>query len=253
MLKIIVSNSNQQNVMLNLIQHLQILKRWLVKPAMTIILVCILIFSINICKSQNETYQAIDPKAKSILDQVSAKTKAYKTIESGFGIIIDNKQDKSKDSKKGTIWIKGTKYKIDLASSVIFNDGKTQWSYMKDANEVNITTPDPNDDNSLNPAKMFTIYEKGYKIKFIAEKFENARALYEIELYPVDIKKDFIKISLKIDKTKMQIFSMKRFGKDGVDYLIEVVNMDTDKEIPDAMFTFDKTKYPKVEINDMRD
>lgn len=205
------------------------------------------------CKSQTATYQTVDPKAKTILDQVSAKTKAYKTIQAEFGIVVDNKQEKSKDSKKGTIWIKSNKYKVDLASSIIFNDGKTQWSYMKDANEVNIITPDPNDDNSLNPAKMFTIYEKGYKIKFIAEKFENTRALYEIELYPVDLKKDFTKITLKIDKTKMQIYSMKRFGKDGVDYLIEVVKMQADQDLPDAMFTFDKTNFPKVEINDMRD
>ena len=215
-----------------------------------------LMFSFNSFCQNTKTegaYQAVDPKAKSILDQVSAKTKVYKSIEAEFGIIVDNKQEKSKDSKKGKIWIKGNKYKADLAASNIFNDGKTQWTYMKDANEVNITTPDPNDDSSLNPAKMFTIYEKGYKIKFIGEKFENTRALYEIELYPVDLKKDFTKITLKIDKTKMQIFSMKRFGKDGTDYLIEVVKMDTDKEMADAMFTFDKTKYPKDEINDMRE
>ncbi len=198
-------------------------------------------------------YQAVDPKAKTILDQVSAKTKAYKTIEAEFGIVVESKQEKTKDSKKGKIWIKGSRYKVDLASSNIFNDGKTQWTYMKDANEVNITTPDPNDDSSLNPAKMFTIYEKGYKIRYIGEKFENARALYEIELYPIDLKKDFTKITLKVDKTKMQIYSMKRLGKDGTDYLIEVIKMDTDKEMADAMFTFDKTKYPKVEVNDMRE
>ncbi|MBI5539940.1 MAG: outer membrane lipoprotein carrier protein LolA [Bacteroidia bacterium] len=216
----------------------------------------VLVFSFNLISQNNKTaatYQAVDPKAKSILDQVSAKTKAYKSIEAEFGIVVESKQEKTKDSKKGKIWIKGNKYKADLAASNIFNDGKTQWTYMKDANEVNITTPDPNDDSSLNPAKMFTIYEKGYKIKYIGEKFENARALYEIELYPIDLKKDFTKITLKIDKTKMQIFSMKRFGKDGTDYLIEVIKMETDKEMADAMFTFDKTKYPKVEVNDMRE
>ncbi len=202
---------------------------------------------------KTETYQAVDPKAKNILDQVSAKTKAYKTIEAEFAIILENKQEKINDSKKGKIYIKGNKYKVDLAVSTIFNDGKTQWTYMKDPNEVNITTPDPNDDNSLNPAKMFTIYEKGYKVRFINEKFEKNRSLYEIDLYPIDLKKEFSRITLKIDKDKMQIFSMKRFGKDGTDYYIEVLKMDTNKDMDDTMFTFDKTKYPKVEINDMRD
>lgn len=209
-------------------------------------------YSQNVKKDQ-ATYQTVDPKAKTILDQVSAKTKAYKSIEAEFAIVIENKQEKTNDSKKGKIFVKGAKYKVDLAMSTIFNDGKTQWTYMKDPNEVNITTPDPNDDSSLNPAKLFTIYEKGYKIRFIKEKFEKNRALYEIELYPIDLKKDFSRITLMIDKQKMQLFSMKRFGKDGSDYYIEVLKMETDKEMADGMFTFDKTKYPKVEINDMRE
>jgi outer membrane lipoprotein-sorting protein len=208
-------------------------------------------FSQNV--KTDQTYQAVDPKAKNILDQVSAKTKAYKTIEAEFAINIENMQEKTSDSKKGKIYIKGNKYKAELAASTIYNDGKTQWTYMKDPNEVNITVPDPNDDSSLNPAKMFTIYEKGYKIRFINEKFEKNHNLYEIDLYPIDLKKDFSRITLKIDKQKMQLFSMKRFGKDGTDYYIEVLKMDTDNEMNDAMFTFDKTKYPKVEVNDMRE
>ena len=215
-------------------------------------LICFLSFSL-FAQTKTDTYQTVDPKAKTILDQVSVKTKAFKTIEAEFAIILENKQEKINDSKKGKIFIKGNKYKVDLAVSTIFNDGTTQWTYMKDPNEVNITTPDPSDDNSLNPAKMFTIYEKGYKIRYIGEKFEKNHALYEIELYPIDLKKEFSRITLKIDKDKMQIFSMKRFGKDGTDYYIEIIKMDTNKEMADIMFVFDKTKYPKVEINDMRD
>jgi len=77
--------------------------------------------------------------------------------------------------------------------------------------------------------------------------------LYEIDLYPTDLKKDFSKITIKIDKTKMEIFSMKRFGKDGTDIQIEVVKMTTNSELLDNIFLFDKTKFPGVEVNDMRD
>jgi outer membrane lipoprotein-sorting protein len=203
-------------------------------------------------KSQNDSYQSVDPKAKQILDQVSAKTKSYKSIEAEFSISLNNKQEKVNDTKKGKIFIKNNKYKIDLTASTIYYDGKTQWTYMKDPNEVNISTPDPNDDNSLNPAKIFIVYEKGFKIKFINEKFEKNHALYEIELYPIDIKKEFSRITLQIDKDKMQIFSMKRFGRDGTDYYIEIGKFEVNKEMDESLFLFDKAKYPKVEINDMR-
>jgi len=197
-------------------------------------------------------YKEIDPKSKSILDKVSAKNKAYKTIHVNFGLVTENKQNKTSDSKKGIVWIKDNKYKVDLSSSTIFYDGKTQWTYMKESNEVNISTPDPNDDNTLNPANIFSIYEKGFKIRFIKESFEKNRALYHIELYPVDLKKDFTKIELKIDKDKMQLFSMKRFGKDGTNFYVEILSINPNEEMADALFAFDKTKYPKVEINDMR-
>lgn len=214
-----------------------------------------LLLTVLLYSQSNPTpdYKEVDPKAKSILDKVSQKNKSYKTIKSDFAIILENKKDNIKDSKKGVIWIKGNKYKIDLAQSTIFYDGTTMWTYLKESNEVNITSPDPMDDNTLNPAKIFSIYESGYKIRFIRERFEKNRALYEIELYPIDLKKDYTKINLKIDKDKNQIFSMKRFGKDGTDFYIEILNIKPNEEMADAMFVFDKSKYPKVEVNDLRE
>lgn len=202
---------------------------------------------------QNLDYKEVDPKAKAILDKISSKNKTYKTIKAEFAIILENKKENIKDSKKGVIWIKGNKYKVDLMVSTIFFDGKTQWTYMKESNEVNITEPDPKDDNTLNPAKIFSIYESGFKIRYIKEKFEKNRAIYEIELYPKDLKKDFTKINLKIDKDKMQIFSMKRFGKDGTDFYLEIISVKPNEEMADNLFLFDKSKFPKVEVNDMRD
>lgn len=203
--------------------------------------------------NQSADYKEVDPKAKAILDKVSSKNKAFKTIKSDFAIILENKQENIKDSKKGVIWIKGNKYKIDLHNSTIYFDGTTMWTYLKENNEVNITTPNNNDDQTLNPAKIFTIYESGYKIRYIKERFEKNRALHEIELYPKELKKDYTKINLKIDKDKNQIFSMKRFGKDGTDFYIEIISIKPNEEMADAMFVFDKSKHPKVEINDMRE
>jgi|YNPMSStandDraft_1061717.scaffolds.fasta_scaffold00207_19 outer membrane lipoprotein-sorting protein len=223
------------------------------KTILTLNLLLISHFLIYPQSNPTPDYKEIDPKAKSILDKVSAKNRAYKTITSEFAIVLENKQENIKDSKKGVIWIKGNKYKIDLHNSTIYFDGTTRWTYLKETNEVNITTPDNKDDQTLNPAKIFTIYESGFKIRFIRERFEKNRALQEIELYPIDLKKDFTKINLKIDKDKNQIFSMKRFGKDGTDFYIEILSIKPNEEIADAMFVFDKSKHPKVEINDMRE
>lgn len=208
-----------------------------------IIIISALIFNAN---AQQDT------KAKSILDKVSANNKAYKTIEAEFVFKRENLKDKTNNKSKGKVIIKGNKYKLDLMGTESYFDGKTLYSLIKDANEVNITEPDPSEEGTLNPAKLFTIYEKGFKYKYISEKFENSKALYEIELYPTDVKKEYAKIILKIDKDKNQIFSFLQINNNGTNFGIELTKTNYNKDFNDATFVFDKKTYPKAMINDMR-
>jgi len=195
---------------------------------------------------------AQDIKAKEILDKVSSKNKAYKTIEAEFNFKRENLQDKSTNSSKGKVWIKGNMYKLDLMGTESYYNGKTNWSFIKDANEVNISDPDPKEDGAINPAKLFSIYESGFKYKFISEKFEHSLALYEIELYPVDIKKEFTKMILQIDKDKMQIYSFRRYDKNGTHYTIEITKTSYNTELGDSFFIYDPKAHPKAQVNDMR-
>lgn len=207
----------------------------------------------NMVAQDPAQYKEVDPKAKTILDKLSTKTKAFTSIEAEFAFLLENKQDKVNSNQKGKIWIKGNKYKVDMQKAITFFDGKTMNAYMKESNEVTVTEPNPNDDNTLNPAKIFTVYEKGYKIRYIAEKFEDSRQLHIIDLYPIDLKKDFSRITLKIDKAKNELYAMQRYGKDGNTYTIKIISMVTNQPLADALFVFDKTKFPKVEVIDMRE
>ena len=97
------------------------------------LLVAILFFSAITSYGQNQTSK-IDTKAKKILDELSVKTKQYKTIVSEFIILAENKVAKTKDVQKGKIWIKGAKYKLDIANQVIINDSKTIYTVLKESN-----------------------------------------------------------------------------------------------------------------------
>lgn len=195
-----------------------------------------------------------DPKAKEILDKVSVKTKAFKTIKADFVINrIDAKDTKKNSTQKGSISIKGAKYKLDIMGTITYSDGKTRWAYIKESKEINITTPDPKSDNLVDPSKVFTIYEKGYKYKFMFEKFEDGLQIYEIDLYPEALNTKLSKITLQIDKTSMQVHSIKYVEKDGVSYIIKVAKFAADADVSDADVTFNKANFPGAEIIDMRD
>ncbi len=192
-----------------------------------------------------------DQKAKAVLDKLAKKTKTYSTIKAEFAFKLENKEDNVSDTYKGTVWIKGNKYRVDLMGSIVFFDGKTKYTYLKESNEVNITEPD-DDDDVLDPSKIFTMYNKDFKYKFVSDKFEDTRALQTVDLFPKDLEKEYSRVRLRIDKTKNQIFEIKQFGKDGNYYTIRIMKFTPNVKLNDTFFNFNKAKYPGVEINDMR-
>ena len=51
-------------------------------------------------------------------------------------------------SSSGTIAIKGNKFNARTPQAIVWFNGKTQWSYLKKTNEVNISTPTQAQQNS---------------------------------------------------------------------------------------------------------
>lgn len=195
-----------------------------------------------------------DAKAKGILDQVSAKTRSYKSISADFSFSMVNKAMSINEKNDGSIKLKGQKYLVDLpgAGLKIYSDGKTNWNYMKQGNQVTISTIDKDSGELMDPTSLFTIYERGFTSKFIAEKNVGGNAVYQIELFPDKKEYDVSKISIEINKTTMMIQSAQLFGNDGNLYGIIVKKMETNKEFPDADFAFDAKKFPDVEVIDLR-
>lgn len=188
-----------------------------------------------------------DKKASTILDEVSAKTKLYKTIKIDFTYAMDNAKEKIHDKFKGTLLSKGDKYKLTAAGQDVISDGKTMWTYLKDANEVQINNAGE-DDDSFTPTKLLSGYGKDYKSKFIEEKGNNQ----VIELYPLKKGKTFTKVQLTIDKSKSQISKFVIYDRSGSTFSYIVDKFITDQAIADNVFTFNKADHPGVEINDMR-
>ena len=188
-----------------------------------------------------------DKKATAILDEVSAKTKLYKTIKIDFTYAMDNAKEKIHDKFKGTLISKGDKYKLTAAGQDVISDGKTMWTYLKDANEVQINNAGE-DDDSFTPTKLLSGYSKDYKSKFIEEKGNNQI----IELYPLKKGKTFTKVQLTIDKSKKQISKFVIYDRSGSTFSYIVDKFVADQAIADNVFTFNKAEHPGVEINDMR-
>ena len=191
--------------------------------------------------------------ATALLDEVAQKLEAYNTLKIEFNIYTDNGQTGKKENYAGLGLYKAGLYKLDVMGQIIFSDGKTNWSYLKDAEEVNITTNDPKQETLINPKNILKNYKEDFKVTQIGDKFEKNRALLEVNLYPKQIdSKKFSMIVLKIDKTKKEIYSIKYVGKDGLTYTIEINKFTANGNINDSDIKYSNALFPDAEIIDMR-
>ena len=193
-----------------------------------------------------------DKKSKEILDGVSAKYKSFKSLKASFNILIENAKDKKKDVQKGIISLRGSSYKLEIAGQDVISDGKTRWTFLKDANEIQIDNLKV-DENSITPTNVFTLYEKGWNSKFAGEIKKGAIAYQLIELVPTDPKsKNIFKVKLTINKQDKFISSAQIFDKNGNIQTISVDTFSPNAITDDSVFSFSAGKYPGAEVIDLR-
>ncbi|MCC6289768.1 MAG: outer membrane lipoprotein carrier protein LolA [Chitinophagaceae bacterium] len=193
-----------------------------------------------------------DPDAKKILEAVTAKFKSYSAVKATFQLQIENSAGKVQGTKKGTAYMKGNQYKLELNDQEIFCNGKNVWNYDKSSNEVQLSKFDPNG-NSFTPQKIFAnFYDKDFLYKLNGEKKEGGKTLQEIELTPTDKSKAFFKILAYVDKASKNIVSTKVFEKNGNRYIYKVTSFTPNAKIADSVFAFDAKKYPGVEVVDLQ-
>ena len=191
-------------------------------------------------------------KAKTILDKVSAKNKEYKSIATDFTFSLDNEEEDIHEISEGKIILKGNKYKLSLMGADTYFDGNLQYVHLIDAEEVSIKEPDEDEEESMNPAKIFSIYENGFTYQYVKEEKQGANYFHIIDLLPIDSEKSFSSVRLQINKQSNQIEKLTSVGKDGNNITIKLNKMTPNVELKDNDFVFDTKAHPDVEVIDMR-
>lgn len=217
-----------------------------------IYLIVFSLFLASMVIGQNNSLGNSDAAAKNILDGVSKKFKTFKAVQAFFTLKVQDVRGKVQGTKKGRVYMKGSKYRVTITGQEIFCDGKDVWTYDKAANEVTITQLDQSG-SGITPQKLFTnFYDKDFLYKLNGEKKEGAKVVQEIELTPTDKTKNFHKVYLLVDKKTQTIYNTKILEKGGNQYSYTVNTIKGNAVLADNMFFFDKKKYPGVEEIDLR-
>lgn len=188
-------------------------------------------------------------EAKTILDKSAAKIKALPAVEIEFTLTMENKAENINEEHEGKAWMKGNLYKLNVMDVENYYDGTNIYTYMPEVQEVNIKNPSDEEEDMLNPTKIFDIHNTGFKQQLIS----TTNGIAYIELYPIDLEKNFAKIGIRVKTADSSIQEVTSFGKDGNNLIITINSIKQPSPIPaDSFFKFDTAKHADVEVVDMR-
>jgi len=198
-----------------------------------------------------QAYAQYDPKAKAILDEMSAKYKRMSSFKADFKYTLSSSTGTLNESFQGVITVKGNKFRLQMGNQEIYNDQTTVWTYLKDSNEITVTDNDPNE-NEITPTKIYSMYQKGYKYTYVEDQNVDGKACSVVELVPEDRSQDVFKVRLVIEKQSKTLKNWQIFEKNGRKYSFTITGLVADVNVTDTFFQIDKTKYPTASWVDLR-
>lgn len=180
-----------------------------------------------------------DKQAREILDKTANTLQQAGGIRAAFG-----------GTANGTLLLKGDQFYLNSGGVQSWFDGKTQWSYLKDSEEVNISNPTPEELQTINPYALLSIYKNGYNYKYAGTKNHNGKQGFEVILTP-EKKQDVASITLFVSKTYQPLYIKVEQSNKSVNEII-VTSYQTNQSLDNATFRFDKKKFPNAEVIDLR-
>ena len=145
----------------------------------------------------------------------------------------------------GSIAIKGNKFKANTPIATVWFNGKTQWTYFKKTQEVNITTPTQAQQMTMNPYTFINIYKTGYNMTLT----QNAQT-FEVHLTAQNKTHTVQELYVSINK-KSYVPTRIKMRQNNTWNTITVSNFKA-KNHPNSLFTFNSKDFPQAEVIDLR-
>ncbi len=188
-------------------------------------------------------------EARSVLDKASSKLQNAGGITLRFtATTLVGKTPQG--STSGTIDIQGKKFCFSTPDMLSWFDGTTQWSMFPGDTECNMTQPTAEEQQQMNPYFFLSIYKKGFTFKMTKGTLSNGSQGYRIIAKATNKKASISEMFIEIDNS----FTPTRVSlKQGKNWLRLVVDKyQGGRKFSADHFAFPRSKYPNVEIIDLR-
>ena len=193
--------------------------------------------------------QDVDEKSQAILNKLSAKMKDIKSFYLEFSANIRNKSTGMNETSTGKGWVKNEKFYASYGDNTILSNGLKSWTIVKEEKTVYESDASDDSEESMNPKKLLTIWEKGFKNRYDREESLNGEVVHVLFLYPKEASKaDYHTIILYVSKISNEVKKAILKNRDGAIMTYSITKFTPDETIEDVKFVFDARKYPGYEV-----
>lgn len=178
--------------------------------------------------------------AKQVLDKASAAISSKGGVSASFTMTSGQYGNVS-----GNISIKGRKFYTTTPMATVWFDGKTQWTYLKRSEEVNINNPTEAELQAINPYNFINMYRSGfsYSMKSVGKS-------HQVHLKAISRTRQIQEMYITVDK-KTYIPSVIKM-RQGAGWSTITIKNFKKSNLSDNLFKFNSGKYPNAEIIDLR-
>ncbi|MEO0065674.1 MAG: hypothetical protein RI983_1000 [Bacteroidota bacterium] len=181
-----------------------------------------------------------DPNAKKVIDAFGSKVKASKGITASFSLNSFTSKGKANGNKALSLSMRGEKYVLKQGKTEIICDGKNVYNY--DGAKTITKSAVEESSQTLSPQKLLAgSYDKDFSYKLV----NSSGNFNEIEMVPLDKRKNFQKVTLFFNKKTSLIFKARIVDKSNNITELGVNNINLNAKLADAIFVFTRSNYPK--------
>ena len=138
-----------------------------------------------------------------LLDKVVAGIKAAAPVQMDYTYTVYDDESQLVQADKGVIFIDNDRYALLMEFMKVWCDGKVQWSYMKDIDEVYITGADSEEAQNLSPLYIMEKYRENYSMALVDK---GASAM--VVLTSKESEEEIERLELVIDKETARLQSL---------------------------------------------
>lgn len=197
-------------------------------------------------------YSQHNAESKAIMDKAFAGFETSQGIQLSFKTITTDAGGSVYQPQSGIAFIKGNRFKLEMETMEIWFDGETQWVYIDETNEVNISKPEGQEIAAVSPLALLGMYKSGYLLKAPVSTTVNGTPVWRIEMTPATGNRDFKVVTASINKKNHTVVQVTLTAANGMKTQINITQYNANHQFDDARFRFNKTEHPDAEIIDLR-